>query len=332
MIFLGLKLMANFKLIASYLISLIIIGAILYTIDLSNVLAQIMSFGIIETLIGFVLVFLSYVFRAILWKQLLSPFTDVGLKKTYHITIIGFFINNFLPLRAGEIARAFLLHKSHAIGKLKIFSTIIVERLIEGLSLVFIFVIAMLFIPQISEELFVLMILSAILFFGLFLAFIFSSYTEKILEKIFGFSESLKEKIIFLFKELFIGEAALKKGIKENIVIWGSSLILWGIYFILYFFVALTLGIQIGFFELVIVLAVSSLSTIIPSAPGYIGTFEAGFVLAFAALGLSVETAISMAIIIHLLFFIGTTILGFVSLKGLNISLTDLTKIGSKTK
>jgi len=88
----------------------------------------------------------------------------------------------------------------------------------------------------------------------------------------------------------------------------------------------------VGLLELVVILAISTLSTVIPSAPGYLGTFEAGFILSFAAFGLSIESAISMAIITHLLFYIGTTILGFISLKKLNVSFSDLTNMSNKLK
>ena len=135
-----------------------------------------------------------------------------------------------------------------------------------------------------------------------------------------------------MFEELFIGEAALKKGVKKNILIWGSSIVLWGTYFVLYYFVVLILGIQLGLFEVAVLVAISSLATIIPSAPGYIGTFEAGFILTFAAFGLGIEEATTMAIIIHLLFFVGTTILGFISLRDMKISFTNLTQIVSVKK
>ena len=133
-----------------------------------------------------------------------------------------------------------------------------------------------------------------------------------------------------LFKELLVGETALKMGVKENLVVWASSFSLWTVTFFLYLFVAQALSIQVGFFEMLVILAVSSLSTIIPSAPGYIGTFEAGFLISFAAFGLDLEQAAAMAIVVHLLFLAATTVLGLFSLKELNVSFFDLTKTSSK--
>ncbi|MEK6941450.1 MAG: lysylphosphatidylglycerol synthase transmembrane domain-containing protein [archaeon] len=322
--------MPDTKTVLSYILSAAIVAIIISLIDPKTVLSSIAKFGLFQAIIGLVLVFFSYAIRAKIWQALLSPFAKVSLKESYNITTIGFLLNNFLPLRAGEIARAFLLDRTKSIGKLKIFSTIIVERIVEGISLVAVFVAAMLLNGNRSPELVGLMVFSGVLFAALLLAFVFSGRTKKILKKLFGFSALFREKIAQLFDEMLIGGAALKSGLKENIAIWGLSGVLWCINFALYFFVAQSLGIQIGFFELVLVLAVSTLSTIIPSAPGYIGTFEAGFIVSFSAVGLSTIDATSMAVVVHILFFAGTTVLGLFSMNSLKLSVFDLAKIGKK--
>ncbi len=314
------------RLVVSYALSIIFVIAILFAVDVPKVLSQISGFGLAEFAVGAALVFFTYVLRAVIWRQLLSPFASVPLKLSYDITVAGFFLNNFLPLRAGEIARAFLLDKSHRIGKLKIFSTIIVERLVEGLSLVVVFAVAVLFMPSAPQELANMVAIAAALFGAAFIAFLYSSKTRPFLQKALAKSDFLRQKALPFLDDLFTGAAAIKKGVKENLVIWGASLALWGINFILYYFVAQSLGIKAGVFELAAILAVSTLSTIIPSAPGYIGTFEAGFIVAFAAFGLGTQDAVAMAVIIHLLFFAATTLLGLFSIRGIGVSLSGLVK------
>lgn len=319
--------MPDKKLVFSYLVSILIVTLIIFSVDLESVFEKILLFGFFETITAFVLVFFTFVIRGVIWKYLLLPFKKISFKDSYHITVIGFFLNNFLPLRAGEFARVFLLNRKHELKKIKIFSTIIVERIIQGITLVLFFIVSVFFIPNASVELLNIAFLSTALFFGLFALFIFPNQRKMFLQKIFGFSNTLRKKAFNFSEEIFTGERALNNGLKNSAVIWGSCIVLWSVHFVLYYFVAMVLGIHMGFFSMVILLAVTSLSTVIPSAPGYIGTFEGSFVLVFAAFGLSADQAISFAIVVHLMLFAGTTVLGIFSMNSLRVSFNDFKKI-----
>ena len=87
----------------------------------------------------------------------------------------------------------------------------------------------------------------------------------------------------------------------------------WSIDTVLYSVAARALGIQLGPTQALVIVAAASLGTIIPSAPGYIGTFELAASAAGAAVGLSTGSALALAILIHLLTLVPLSAAGVIS-------------------
>jgi len=84
-----------------------------------------------------VLVLLGYVFRAYRWKILLETSLKVNVSELYSPLMVGF-LGNFLPARAAEILRPYLLSKKSDITFSAAFASIIVERLFDMIMLILI--------------------------------------------------------------------------------------------------------------------------------------------------------------------------------------------------
>jgi uncharacterized protein (TIRG00374 family) len=73
--------------------------------------------------------------RAIRWRVLLA--NRPALRPTFHILNIGFLINNTLPFRVGELARAYLIgRRESGISVWAALSTILTERILDMLMVV----------------------------------------------------------------------------------------------------------------------------------------------------------------------------------------------------
>jgi len=57
-----------------------------------------------------------YWFRVVRWRLFLSPVKRVGWRSATGATCIGFMANNTLPVRAGELIRAYLLHQKEGVA------------------------------------------------------------------------------------------------------------------------------------------------------------------------------------------------------------------------
>jgi len=78
------------------------------------------------------LVALTFVFRAMRWRCLVSSVKEVKTTRLISPMMVGF-MGNILPARAGEVIRAYLLGKKENVSFSASFATIFVERLMDML-------------------------------------------------------------------------------------------------------------------------------------------------------------------------------------------------------
>jgi hypothetical protein len=314
------------KTIFSWILSLILIGVILSIIDLKEVFNGIKKIGLINFIFLSALYSVGFLFRALRWKLILHPITKTSLKDSFFITSVGFFVNVLLPARAGEITRAYLLAKKKNIGKIKSFSTVMLDRIIDGLTLFLFFVVAVLLIDIPMQ--FQTIILVPATLFGLAFLFFFKpdkfKLIGKALTKIFP---SLQERIKYFFKEIKEAGNIFYSEKKQLLFIFLCSVYVWSIESLVFYFTAQIMGIQLSLLHVFLLIVVIGFASMIPSAPNYAGTFEAGFIVFFIAFGLSKNAAISMGIAIHLIQTAVIVLLGLISVKKLNLSLKNISKI-----
>jgi uncharacterized protein (TIRG00374 family) len=82
---------------------------------------------------------LTYVLRAFRWQYLLAPIGRVRLSVALKATIIGFAATALLPARAGELLRPYLLARKEGLSATSTFATVIVERLLDTITVVLLF-------------------------------------------------------------------------------------------------------------------------------------------------------------------------------------------------
>ena len=78
-----------------------------------------------------------------------------------------------------------------------------------------------------------------------------------------------------------------------------------------------------------LLLGVIAVALVLPSAPGYIGPFQAGTVQGLALVGVARETALSLSIVYHLANYIPITLVGLAYLSALNLTLGELRTAGA---
>ncbi|HEX5473321.1 MAG TPA: lysylphosphatidylglycerol synthase transmembrane domain-containing protein [Vicinamibacterales bacterium] len=81
----------------------------------------------------------TYVIRAYRWQYLLAPIGHARFRTALETTIIGFAASFLLPARAGEVLRPYLLARREALSATAAFATIVVERLLDLLTVLLLF-------------------------------------------------------------------------------------------------------------------------------------------------------------------------------------------------
>lgn len=92
----------------------------------------------------FVTFTISNISRAMRWKMLIKPLgREARLINTFLCTVIGYFTNLFLP-RAGEVIKAGVLSKYENIPAEKVMGTVVLDRLLDVISILIVSVLALL--------------------------------------------------------------------------------------------------------------------------------------------------------------------------------------------
>ena len=78
---------------------------------------------------------LTLFLRAFRWRILLAAEAPVGIATAFWATAAGLFGNNFLPARAGELVRTFMISRRTALTTPYVLATAISERIADALAL-----------------------------------------------------------------------------------------------------------------------------------------------------------------------------------------------------
>jgi glycosyltransferase 2 family protein len=136
---------------AYWLVALLLAGVLLYFslrgIDWAQVW-QVLSranwwFVGLALLISTIALFL----RAFRWRILLLSQGSVSIGSAFWATAAGYFGNNFLPARAGEVVRTMMVSSSAGLSRMFVLTTALTERMADAITLVLISSIILLTLP-----------------------------------------------------------------------------------------------------------------------------------------------------------------------------------------
>jgi len=99
---------------------------------------------------------------------------------------------------------------------------------------------------------------------------------------------------------------------QEALMIFLTTLVIWLLETIKYWFIMQAFPFTVSFFALMLMNGIANLVTTIPSAPGYIGTFEAAGIAVLVGYGVSQPIAAGYTIILHAALYLPITIVGAV--------------------
>ncbi|MCX6067052.1 MAG: lysylphosphatidylglycerol synthase transmembrane domain-containing protein, partial [Chloroflexi bacterium] len=242
-------------------------------------------------------------------------------RRMFPITTIGYMGNNIYPARAGEILRAVILKRKEGVPVSASLATIIVERIFDGVvMLAFVFI----NLPELarltSDSGFVGNIqqvavygtaafVAALIIF--LLAAMFPAITARIgqwfIERVLPLR--LREKMSGIMHKFLDGLASLRSPI-NILMVFVTSVIIWLFETMKYWFVMHAFGFTVSFFALMLMNGIVNLATTIPSAPGYIGTFDAPGIAVLGAYGVEQATAAGYTLTLHAALWIPITVLG----------------------
>ena len=259
--------------------------------------------------------------RAWRWHYLLRPVKAVSTRNMFPIVTIGYMGNNIYPARAGEVLRAVVLKRKQEIPVSASLATIIVERVFDGVVMLgFVFLNLPRLVTLTGTSGFIgniqtLAIWGSIAFLGalavFLLAAMFPTQAEKVIAKLIQIflPERIREKVQeVLFK--FVGGLESLRSPREAVMVLLTSVVIWLLETGKYWFVMQAFDFQVSFFALMLMNGIVNLATTIPSAPGYVGTFDAPGIAVLSAFGVDQGVAAGYTLVLHAALWFPITLLG----------------------
>ena len=270
---------------------------------------------------GIAVYFLGVWVRAWRWHYLLRPLKPISTRTMFPIVAIGYMGNNIYPARAGEVLRAVILKRREDIPVSASLATIIVERVYDGVvMLAFVF----LNLPELARltvdsgfvgNIQTLALWGAAAFIGVLAVFLlaamFPLQAEKIIEWLINHFVPTRFRSKVLGTMLrFLGGLKSLRSPKEALMVFLTSVVIWLLETGKYWFVMHAFNFQVTFFALMLMNGIVNLATTIPSAPGYVGTFDAPGIAVLKAYGVKQATAAGYTLVLHVALWLPITALG----------------------
>lgn len=324
----------NWKVWTGLLISALFVFLALRNVELARMWIVIRSANLFFLFLVIVLTFLQFVMRAWRWRILLEPIKSTGFLHRLSTILIGFGANCIFPARLGEFARANYLGHLERIRGSSAFGTLVVERLFDGFTLLLILLIGLLGTTFTGEWRAISGSLRATGFFLLFLYIIlmlmlvgFKYKTHRFIELLdrflFFIPRHIRPKILDTIWNFSMGIVLVKNPVKWFQIIF-YSLLIWFVNLYQVEMIEQALGLKLPFIAAFLIMAMASLGVMIPSAPGYIGTFHLSVQYGFLFYGIGHEEALSAAVLWHGVVFFPTLIFGLLAFLLLQISFNRL--------
>jgi len=324
----------NWKLWAGLLISVVFLFLAFRKVDLSRTWEVIRSADLFLLSMVVAITFLQYVIRTWRWRILLEPIKRTGFSNRLSSILIGFAANNIFPARLGEFIRANYLGNTEKMSRSSAFGTIVVERFFDGFTLLLVLLIGLMgtTFPEELQSVSGSLRATGIIVFLIYILVIFFLMGFKyktglflnLLDRILFFlPRSLRSRVIDVAGNFSRGLVLTKDPLGWLQAVFYSFL-LWFTALYQIQLVEQSIGLNIPFIAAFLILAMASFGVMIPSAPGYIGTFHLAAQYGFLLYGINKEEALSAAILLHAVYFFPTILFGFISFLFLQSSFNNL--------
>jgi glycosyltransferase 2 family protein len=302
-------------------ISILFLWLALRGLSLRDVLQVLPGINYWWVLPGVGVYFIAVWVRAWRWHYLLRPLKSISTRDMFPIVCIGYAGNNIFPARAGEVLRAVVLKRREGVAISASLATIIVERIFDGVvMLAFVFI----NLPELAGltadsgfvgDIRTLAVLGTLIFLSALLVFLVAAMyperTAQVIARAAGYliPQRFRQKALDLSNRFMEGLEFMRSP-RDVLMVFFTSVIIWLLETGKYWFIMQAFPFQVSFFALMLMNGIVNLATTIPSAPGYVGTFDAPGIAVLEAYGIDKALAAAYTLVLHIALWLPITLLG----------------------
>jgi len=259
---------------------------------------------------------LALFIRAMRWRVLLSAERKIPVPLAFWATSAGYFGNNLLPARAGEVVRTLMVSRQSGMGKAFVLTTALSERVVDAIVLISISAAVLLTLPVRPGWLahaarpFAVLGLGGVVAIALVPAF--ESFWFRVLARL-PLPASLRLNVEDILRQGLRGIRSLHHASRLSRFLLLTAVI-WFLDVVTALVTAAALGISISPQLAFLLLAGLGLGSALPSTPGYVGIYQFVAVSILTPFGISKNDAIAFILLFQATIYIVVMVWGLASL------------------
>jgi uncharacterized protein (TIRG00374 family) len=301
------------RILPGILVSLGALVVIFIIVDWHEVLTALRQADYKYLLLGIPIYLIAYFFRALAWRTLLKE--EASIKKVFLIMQAGYLLNNVLPLRLGELGRAFLLGRT-GLGFWRVLSTILIERAFDMILAAGLVLGTLPFVWNSPQSQQVASMVGGLVLIGLIALHFLARYRVWAVATFQKFSNRWTVLARFGVERLeafFNGLSALVQTTRFiRVLLW--MLTSWGLAVVYQYILLLAFEPGAHLLWAAFGVGTASLGVALPSTPSYVGVLEAVWIGVLALFGVPFSTALAYALTAHVLHILISCVFGIYAL------------------
>jgi uncharacterized protein (TIRG00374 family) len=256
--------------------------------------------------------------RAYRWRILLNAEGTVSVPRAFWATAAGYFGNNFLPARAGELVRTFMISSQTGLDNSYVLATALSERVADAVALVVISAMALLVLPAqpgwlagAARPFAILGLLGAI---GIAVLPLLGPVARSAIERA-PLPHALRPRLITAIEHGLRGIRAFHDARRLSGFL-GLTILIWCLDAIGTVIVGASLGLRIPAPVAFLLIAGLGLGSALPSTPGYVGIYQFVAVTVLTPFGFSRTDSIAYILVAQALSYVVIGLWGALGLWG----------------
>ena len=225
----------------------------------------------------------------------------------YGLVAVANFGNNVLPARAGDALRVVLIAPRAQTDARTAIGTVVAERVLDVVVLVALFVVLAygvlggIDVPSAGRLVFAALLVAGLIALSAAAAWVL--HRRGHLRRVLAFIAPM-------------AEATRRLRSNHGLQLLGITFAVWALEWIAWWLTARAVGLDLGLLEVGYLMGLASVFALVPSGPGYVGTFDAAVVFGVRALDFTGAQALSYVLALRFVVTIPITLIGLVVLMG----------------
>ncbi|GAB4523570.1 MAG: lysylphosphatidylglycerol synthase transmembrane domain-containing protein [Anaerolineae bacterium] len=295
-----------------------------------DVINELQDVNVVWLLVAAAVYFIAVAIITVRWQFLLRAVKFIPLGRLFPLVCIGYMGNNVYPFRSGEALRIFLLNRNERVPVIKATTTVLVERVFDGIVMLTFIVVPLSFVEVASNEMQRVATFAAPIFLAALAVFfvlaaqpnLLRALVKQIKRLLPGKLEAIVDKIS---EEVISG----LEGLRSPAHLAGtvlSSYTTWAVEAGVYWIVSWAFDLGTSYAVMLLVVGTVNLAGLIPASPGQIGVFEFFVSAVLVGVGISETNALTYAIVVHIVIWLPVTLAGFAFLARQGLGWQSITR------